>query len=118
MVASRKQRNPLGWILRGGAAFGVLSEDASFYAVADYRLHHGGLPLGWEQDHLCGRWEFVGLMDPPSTAGRHVPAAAIHPRQRMAATHISARLIDPICAPQLMSVKEALARPFGGSWLP
>jgi hypothetical protein len=22
------------------------------------------------------------------------------------------------CAPQLMSVKEALARPFGGSWLP
>ncbi len=47
VVAWRKPRNPLGWILLGGAAFGVLSEDASFYAVADYRLHHGGLPFGW-----------------------------------------------------------------------
>jgi len=26
----------------GAAAFGVLSEDASFYTFADYRLHHGG----------------------------------------------------------------------------
>ena len=47
VVAWRKPRNPLGWILLGGAVFGALSEDASFYAVADYRLHHGGLPLGW-----------------------------------------------------------------------
>ena len=31
----------------GGALFGALSEDASFYTVADYRLEHGGLPLGW-----------------------------------------------------------------------
>ena len=31
----------------GGAFFGALSEDASFYTVADYRLRHGGLPLGW-----------------------------------------------------------------------
>jgi hypothetical protein len=47
VVAWRKPRNPLGWVLLGVAAFGVLSEDASFYAVADYRLSHGGLPLGW-----------------------------------------------------------------------
>ena len=47
VVAWRKPRNPLGWILLGVAAFGALSEDASFYAVADYRLGHGGLPLGW-----------------------------------------------------------------------
>jgi len=47
VVASRKPRNPLGWILLGGAIFGVLSQDASFYVVADYRLRHGGLPLGW-----------------------------------------------------------------------
>ena len=47
VVAWRQPRNPLGWILLGVAAFGVLSEDASFYAVADYRLGHGGLPLGW-----------------------------------------------------------------------
>src|ERR1700733_4486312 len=47
VVASRKPRNPLGWILLGAAAFSSLSQDASFYTVADYRLRHGGLPLGW-----------------------------------------------------------------------
>jgi hypothetical protein len=47
VVASRKPRNPLGWILLAAAAFGALSEDASFYVVADYRLRHGGLPFGW-----------------------------------------------------------------------
>jgi hypothetical protein len=47
VVATRAPRNPLGWILLGGAVFSSLSQDASFYAVADYRLRHGGLPLGW-----------------------------------------------------------------------
>ena len=57
VVAWRKPRNPLGWVILGGAAFGALSEDASFYTVADYRLHHGGLPLGW-----------VGLLAQPGWA--------------------------------------------------
>jgi hypothetical protein len=47
VVAWRKPGNPLGWIILGVAVFLVLSEDASYYAVADYRLRHGGLPLGW-----------------------------------------------------------------------
>jgi hypothetical protein len=47
VVAWRKPGNPLGWILLGGAACSLLTEDSGFYAVADYRLHHGGLPLGW-----------------------------------------------------------------------
>ena len=47
VVAWRKPGNPLGWIILGTAIFLALSEDASFYAVADYRLRHGGLPLGW-----------------------------------------------------------------------
>jgi len=47
VVAWRKPRNPLGWAILGLTAFFALSEDASFYAVADYRLRHGGLPLGW-----------------------------------------------------------------------
>jgi hypothetical protein len=47
VVAWRKPGNPLGWIILGGAAFLALSDDASYYTVADYRLHHGGLPLGW-----------------------------------------------------------------------
>jgi hypothetical protein len=46
-VAWRKPGNPLGWLILGTAGFFALSEDASFYAVADYRLHHGSLPLGW-----------------------------------------------------------------------
>jgi hypothetical protein len=47
VVAWRKPGNPLGWIFLLGGFFGALSQDASFYSVADYRLHHGGLPLGW-----------------------------------------------------------------------
>ena len=47
VVAWRKPRNPLGWVLLAMAVTGVLSQDASFYTLADYRLRHGGLPLGW-----------------------------------------------------------------------
>jgi hypothetical protein len=47
VVAWRKPGNPLGWIMLAVGAFGALSEDASFYAVAGYRLHHEGLRLGW-----------------------------------------------------------------------
>jgi hypothetical protein len=47
VVAWRKPRNPLGWCLAGLAVAGALSEDGSFYAVADYRLRGGTLPLGW-----------------------------------------------------------------------
>ena len=47
VVAWRKPGNPLGWVFLAEAVFGMLSEDASFYMVADYRLRHGGLPLGW-----------------------------------------------------------------------
>jgi hypothetical protein len=47
VVAWHRPRNPLGWILVGLTVAGGLSEDGSFYAVADYRLRHGTLPLGW-----------------------------------------------------------------------
>jgi hypothetical protein len=47
VVAWRKPGNPLGWVILAMAGFFAVSEDASFYMVADYRLHHGGLPLGW-----------------------------------------------------------------------
>jgi hypothetical protein len=47
VLAWRKPGNPLGWIILGAAAFLALSEDASYFTVADYRLRHGGLPLGW-----------------------------------------------------------------------
>ena len=47
VVAWRKPRNPLGWMILAVAGCWALSEDASFYAVARYRLRHGGLPFGW-----------------------------------------------------------------------
>jgi histidine kinase-like protein len=47
LVAWRKPGNPLGWIFLSSSAVSMLTEDASYYAVADYRLHHGALPLGW-----------------------------------------------------------------------
>jgi hypothetical protein len=47
IVAWRRPGNPLGWIFLAGAILSALSQDASFYTVADYRLRHGTLPLGW-----------------------------------------------------------------------
>ncbi len=47
VLAWRKPGNPLGWIFLTGSVLSMLSEDGAYYAVADYRLHHGGLPLGW-----------------------------------------------------------------------
>jgi hypothetical protein len=46
VLAWRKPGNPLGWVILGAAGCFALSEDASYYTVADYRLGHGGLPLG------------------------------------------------------------------------
>jgi hypothetical protein len=47
VVARRKPSNPLGWIILAVAGFFALSEDASFYVMAAYRVRPGGLPLGW-----------------------------------------------------------------------
>jgi hypothetical protein len=47
VVAWRRPRNPLGWIIVGLTVAGALSDDGSIYAIADYRLRHGTLPLGW-----------------------------------------------------------------------
>lgn len=57
VLAWCKPGNPLGWIILGTTVLIVLSEDASYYTVADYRLRHSGLPLGW-----------VALLAPPGWA--------------------------------------------------
>jgi hypothetical protein len=46
VLAWRVPRNRLGWILLGLALSSALSEVASFYVVARYRLHQP-LPFGW-----------------------------------------------------------------------
>jgi hypothetical protein len=46
VLAWRRPANPLGWIMLGLTLFFTVSEDASYYSVADYGLRHGDLPLG------------------------------------------------------------------------
>ena len=44
LLAARRPRNPIGWML---LAFYLLAENpAGDYAIIDYRMHHGHLPLG------------------------------------------------------------------------
>jgi hypothetical protein len=56
VVAWRRPRNPLGWLMLGAVAFLILSGDAGAYTVADYRLRHGSLPLGWVAVLLQPGW--------------------------------------------------------------
>ena len=56
VVAWRKPGNPLGWLLLAAVGFLVLSGDASAYALAGYRVRHGGLPLGWVAVLLQPSW--------------------------------------------------------------
>jgi hypothetical protein len=46
LVARRQPRNPEGWLLLGMAVGVVVVFDSGLYAVLDYRLHDGRLPLG------------------------------------------------------------------------
>jgi signal transduction histidine kinase len=46
LVARRRPRHPVGWILIGVGLTLALSADGSLYAVLDYRNHQGQLPLG------------------------------------------------------------------------
>ncbi len=46
LVARRQPQNPEGWLLLGGAVCAMAVLDSGLYAVLDYRLHHGQLPLG------------------------------------------------------------------------
>jgi hypothetical protein len=55
-VAWRRPDNPLGWLLLGAVSFLVLSGAAGAYAVLNYRLRHGSLPLGWVAVLLQPGW--------------------------------------------------------------
>ncbi len=46
LVARRQPWNPEGWLLLGVAVCGMAVIDTGLYAVLDYRLHDGRLPLG------------------------------------------------------------------------
>jgi hypothetical protein len=44
LLAARRPRNPIGWLLL--AIFLLAVAPAGDYAIIDYRMHHGTLPLG------------------------------------------------------------------------
>jgi hypothetical protein len=54
LLAARRPRNPIGWILL--AIFLLVAPPYGDYAVLDYRMHHGTLPLGWLALTLLADW--------------------------------------------------------------
>ena len=47
LITRRQPGNRIGLLLVGFVALLVFSDDAANYAVLDYHLHHGTLPLGF-----------------------------------------------------------------------
>ena len=52
LLAARRPRNPIGWLLL--AVLVLAADPAGQYALLDYRVHHGSLPLGWVAAVLMG----------------------------------------------------------------
>ena len=46
LVAVRRPRNPMGWLMLGAGFFFTTQALGTGYAILDYHLHHGALPLG------------------------------------------------------------------------
>jgi hypothetical protein len=46
LVAIRRPRNPMGWLMLGAGFCFSTSALGTGYAILDYHVHHGGLPLG------------------------------------------------------------------------
>jgi MFS family permease len=60
LLAARRPRNPLGWILL--AIFLMAVAPADQYAALDYRVHRGTLPLGWLAVTVGAAWPLFLLL--------------------------------------------------------
>jgi hypothetical protein len=60
LLAVRRPGNPIGWILL--AIFLVAFAPVGDYAVLDYRMHRGTLPLGWVAVVLGSAWPVFLLL--------------------------------------------------------
>ncbi len=54
LLAARRPRNPIGWLLLTVFLLGV--SPVGSYAIIDYRMHHGTLPLGSVAVVLLSAW--------------------------------------------------------------
>jgi hypothetical protein len=60
LLAARRPGNPIGWLLL--AIFLVVAPPYQQYAVLDYRMHHGTLPLGSVAVTLLADWPIWLIM--------------------------------------------------------
>ena len=57
LLAARRPRNPIGWLLLGIIIVGF--SPTSQYLILDYRMHHGTLPLGGAMVILNESWPLL-----------------------------------------------------------
>jgi hypothetical protein len=60
LLAARRPRNPIGWMLVSLICMNYMP--TSQYAILDYRMHHGTLPLGWVAVVLDEFWPLLLLV--------------------------------------------------------
>jgi hypothetical protein len=60
VLAARRPGNPIGWLLL--ALLLLTADPAGEYAIVDYRMHHGTLPLGWVAVVLLGSFPLIPVL--------------------------------------------------------
>jgi hypothetical protein len=60
LLAARRPRNPIGWLLLTLLLLGANPADG--YAIVDYRMHHGTLPLGWVAVVFLGSFPAIPVL--------------------------------------------------------
>ena len=84
LITRRQPGNRIGLLLVGYAAVLVFYEDAANYAVLDYHLHHGTLPLGFPAVLIASELWSTWFLIPPLII-LLFPDGTLPPRWRMVA---------------------------------
>jgi hypothetical protein len=65
VVARNQPRNPIGWLLAACGALSLLTNVTALYAVLDFRVHHGTLPMGRAALLIGGGVFLIGVISGP-----------------------------------------------------
>ncbi len=60
LLAARRPGNPIGWLIL--ALLLLAAQPAGGYAILDYRMRHGTMPLGWVAVALLGSFPLVPVL--------------------------------------------------------